>query len=215
MSENNAMSENRQQQTLVESGGVRIDLLALRNQMITLGHSGEIDVQLVKGLAPGEYYQEQNEDGSAGKDIVCLNPHFIVIQRLGLIPLLWPSAWCPRPLFKKKLLQTLTHELRHALQTAGATPLDPNATPKLSYTTIQWIGRGYILLALLGLIAIQKSIDQNAPMVAISIGGVLVLGAIVFLTLAYINYHLDPAEVDARAYERSDWQAFEGCVTLV
>ena len=94
----------------------------LRERLVTLGHSGEIRLEWTTGINPGEYYQEESStEGESGQDVVCLNPHFIVLARLGLFPLPWPAALCPEPLYRKRLLQTLAHELRHAQQTAGLT----------------------------------------------------------------------------------------------
>jgi hypothetical protein len=172
------------------------------------------------GINPGEYYQEESntqaesgvEAGSA-QDVVCLNPHFIVLARLGLFPLPWPAALCPLPLYRKRLLQTLAHELRHAQQTAGLTHVSDKA-PWLSYMVLRNLGRVYIVLALLGALAIQQLLGREQLAPALWIGGSLIGLALVYIVLAYLNYHLDPMEVDARNYERKNWQEWEDCLQL-
>jgi hypothetical protein len=188
---------------------LQLELPKLRETLDGLGHSGALRVEWTTGINPGEYYQEDE-----GKDVVCLNPHFIVLLRLGLIPLPWPTAFCPLPLYKKRLLQTLAHELRHAQQTAGLTAVS-DKEPWLSYVTLRNIGRGYIVLALVGALSIQQLLQRDALMAAQVVIGVLMLLAVVYIILAYRNYHLDPMEVDARAYERSNWQDWEACLTFL
>lgn len=160
------------------------------------------------GINPGEYYQEES-----GEDCVCLNPHFIVLARMGLFPLPWPTALCAVPLYRKRLLQTLAHELRHAQQTAGLTEVT-DKEPWLSYVTLRNLGRGYIVVALLGAVAIQQLLAREQMQPALILGGLLIALALVYIVLAYLNYHLDPMEVDARAYERSSWQEWGDCLTL-
>jgi hypothetical protein len=178
----------------------------LQERLIGLGHSGRVRVEWTVGINPGEYYQDESEE-----DVVCLNPHFIVLARLGLFPLPWPAALCPAPLYKKRLLQTLAHELRHAQQTAGITDVSEKE-PWLSYPMLRNLGRVYIVLALLGAVAIQQLLGREAMLPALVIGGVLIVLALVYIVLAYLNYHLDPLEVDARAYERSHWQEWTDCL---
>jgi hypothetical protein len=198
----------------------------LYERLVALGHSGELRLEWTTGINPGEYYQEESntevesnteaesgvEAGSA-QDVVCLNPHFIVLARLGLFPLPWPAALCPLPLYRKRLLQTLAHELRHAQQTAGLTHVSDKA-PWLSYMVLRNLGRVYIVLALLGALAIQQLLGREQLAPALWIGGSLIGLALVYIVLAYLNYHLDPMEVDARNYERKNWQEWEDCLQL-
>ena len=180
----------------------------LREHLRARGHSGVIRLEWTKGINPGEYYQEET-----GEDVVCLNPHFIVLVRLGLFPLPWPAALCPAPLYRKRLLQTLAHELRHAQQTAGVTDVIEKQ-PWLSYVALRNLGRVYIVLALLGTVAIQQLLAREEMAPVLLIGGVLIVLALVYIVLAYLNYHLDPLEVDARRYERKNWQEWEDCLQL-
>jgi hypothetical protein len=184
----------------------------LKERLVALGHSGNIRAEWTAGINPGEYFQEESAtDEKSGTDVVCLNPHFIVLVRMGLFPLPWPAALCPAPLYRKRLLQTLAHELRHAQQTAGITDVTEKQ-PWLSYVVLRNLGRAYILLALLGALAIQQLLGREALLPAVIIGGGLIALALVYILLAYLNYHLDPLEVDARAYERKNWQEWEDCL---
>ncbi|WP_395090187.1 hypothetical protein [Armatimonas sp.] len=185
-----------------------LEIERLQERMVALGHSGQVRVEWTAGINPGEYFQDET-----GKDIVCLNPYFIVLMRLGLFPLPWPAAFCPAPLYRKRLLQTLAHELRHAQQTAGLTDVSEKA-PWLSYEILRNIGRGYIAVALVGALAIQWLLARELLLPAVIVGSVLIVLALVYIVLAYLNYHLDPMEVDARAYERSNWQEWEECLQL-
>ncbi|WP_394796358.1 hypothetical protein [Armatimonas sp.] len=180
----------------------------LQEHMVSLGHSGQVRVEWTAGMNPGEYFQEEG-----GQDVVCLNPYFIVLVRLGLFPLPWPAALCPAPLYHKRLLQTLAHELRHAQQTAGLTEVSEKA-PWLSYEILRNLGRGYIAIALVGALAIQWLLTRELLLPAVITGSVLIALALVYIVLAYLNYHLDPMEVDARAYEQSNWQEWEECLQL-
>jgi hypothetical protein len=180
----------------------------LHERLVALGHSSELRLEWTTGINPGEYYQEES-----GADVVCLNPHFIVLARMGLFPLPWPAALCPVPLYKKRLLQTLAHELRHAQQTAGLTQVS-DKPPLLSYMVLRNLGRVYIALALLGALAIQQFIGREQLAPALWIGGGLIVLALIYIVLAYLNYHLDPMEVDARNYERRNWQEWEDCLQL-
>ena len=186
----------------------------LYERLVALGHSGELRLEWTTGINPGEYFQEESnmEEGNA-QDVVCLNPHFIVLARLGLFPVPWPAALCPVPLYRKRLLQTLAHELRHAQQTAGLTQVSDKA-PWLSYMVLRNLGRVYIVLALLGALAIQQLLGREQLAPALWIGGILIGLALVYIVLAYLNYHLDPMEVDARHYERKNWQEWEDCLQL-
>lgn len=181
---------------------------ALREKLESLGYTGELRVEWTTGINPGEYYQEES-----GTDVVCLNPHFIVLSRMGLFPLPWPTALCGLPLYRKRLLQTLAHELRHAQQTAGLTQVSEKE-PWLSYVALRNLGRGYIVFALLGALAIQQLLARELMLPTMILGGLLIALALVYIVLAYLNYHLDPMEVDARAYERSSWQEWEACLSL-
>jgi hypothetical protein len=180
----------------------------LQEHLTQLGYTGSLQVQWTSGINPGEYYQEES-----GEDFVCINPHFVVLLRLGLIPLAWPAALCPLPLYRKRLLQTLAHELRHAQQLAGLTPVTEK-TPWLSYEKLRLMGRVYILLALVGAGAIQWLLAREAVLPVLVLGGILLTLAAVYIVLAYLNYHLDPLEIDARTYERSHWQEWSACLTL-
>ncbi|WP_309707880.1 hypothetical protein, partial [Armatimonas sp.] len=192
----------------------------LHERLVALGHSGELRLEWTTGINPGEYFQEESNtqaesgvEGGNAQDVVCLNPHFIVLARLGLFPLPWPAALCPVPLYRKRLLQTLAHELRHAQQTAGLTQVSDKA-PWLSYMVLRNLGRVYIVLALLGALAIQQLLGREQLTPALWIGGSLIGLALVYIVLAYLNYHLDPMEVDARHYERKNWQEWEDCLQL-
>ncbi|MBB6049390.1 hypothetical protein [Armatimonas rosea] len=187
---------------------LQLDTERLRERLTALGYAGALRVEWTTGINPGEYYQEES-----GEDCVCLNPHFIVLARLGLFPLPWPTALCALPLYRKRLLQTLAHELRHAQQTAGLTEVT-DKEPWLSYVTLRNLGRGYIVVALLGAVAIQQLLAREQMQPALILGGLLIVLALVYIVLAYLNYHLDPMEVDARAYERSSWQEWGDCLTL-
>ena len=112
-----------------------------------------------------------------------------------------------------RLLQTLAHELRHAQQTAGLTDVSEKA-PWLSYEILRNLGRSYIAVALVGALAIQWLLVRELLLPAVIVGSVLIVLALVYIVLAYLNYHLDPMEVDARAYERSNWQEWEECLQL-
>lgn len=185
-----------------------LDLDRTRARLKELGHSGELRLEWTQGITPGEY---EHEEG--GGDVIRLNPHFIILLRMGLIPLPWPTAFCSPALFRKRFVQTLAHELRHAQQMAGLTNVSEKE-PLLSYPMLKWMGRGYILLALLGTIAIQRSLAAEQLTPVFVIGGVLMALAAIYIVLAYLNYHKDPWEVDARAYERTDWQKWEDCLTI-
>lgn len=187
---------------------LQLDAERLHEHLSTLGYTKEVRVEWTAGINPGEYYQDE-----AGNDVVCLNPHFIVLVRLGLIPLPWPTALCPLPLYKKRLLQTLAHELRHAQQSAGLTEVS-DKEPWLSYEALRNLGRGYVVLALVGMVVSLQFLQREALVAAQLVIGVLMLLAVVYIVLAYRNYHLDPMEVDARAYERTRWQEWEPCLSF-
>lgn len=187
---------------------VGIDVEHVQERLRGLGHSGNLRLEWTQGITPGEY---EHEEG--GTDVIRLNPHFIILLRMGLIPLPWPTALCSTALFRKRLVQTLAHELRHAQQMAELTGVSEKE-PWLSYPVLKWMGRGYILLALVGTIVIQRFLAAEALTPVFVIGGVLIALAAVYIVLAYLNYHLDPWEVDARAYERNDWQTWADCLTL-
>ena len=181
----------------------------IQERLLALGHSGQLRAEWTTGINPGEYYQEES-----GEDVVCLNPHFIVAVRLGLFPLPWPAALCPPAFYHKRLLQTLAHELRHAQQTAGITEVTEKQ-PWLSYIALRNLGRVYIVLALIGAAVIQPLLARELMTPVLIIGGVLIVLALVYILLAYLNYHLDPLEVDARQYERSSWKEWEDCLQLI
>lgn len=181
----------------------------LQERLLALGHSGQLRAEWTTGINPGEYYQEES-----GEDVVCLNPHFIVAVRMGLFPLPWPAALCPPAFYHKRLLQTLAHELRHAQQTAGITEVTEKQ-PWLSYIALRNLGRVYIVLALIGAAVIQPLLARELVGPVLIIGGILIALALVYILLAYLNYHLDPLEVDARQYERSSWKEWEDCLQLI
>lgn len=187
---------------------VGIDIEGVRGHLQGLGYTGELRLEWIRGITPGEYEHEES-----GGDVIRLNPHFIILLRMGLIPLPWPTALCPQPLFRKRFVQTLAHELRHAQQMAELTSV-VEKEPLLSYPVLKWMGRGYILLALVGAIVIQRYLAVEALTPVFVIGGVLMVLAVVYILLAYLNYHLDPWEVDARAYERTHWQEWAQCLTI-
>ncbi len=179
----------------------------LREHLMTLGYSHKLCLKWTKGKDQGGI-----EHLSESEDVVYINPHFIILIRLGVCPLPWPAALCPAPLYKKRLLQTLAHELRHAQQYAGLT--GSSKEPWLSYEFLKYLGWVYIGTALIGTLVTQWLLSNNAVLQALYIGiGLIILG-LVYVVLAYFNYHLDPKEVDARTYERKNWKEWDDCLRL-
>lgn len=171
-----------------------------------LGYTSTVNFHWTHGMTPGEYVQEED-----GTDTIYLNPHFVILLRMGMVPLPWPTALCLPAFFRKRLLQTLAHELRHALQCAGLTDVK-DKEPWLSYPTLKWMGRGYVLVALAGTVLVQRLLTAENLTGSLIVGGVLLALGLTYMLLAYLNYHLDPLEVDARAYERSQWQLWADCL---